>query len=323
MFARLTDATIYQFEQESSQSDDELSNFAEGISEPVEEPQPRLEPEPVEEPQPRLEPEQASEQPEQALEPELALDPEPPLKKPRFKEMPSREHIDMLAQARVEETTKHQTDWGVRLFRALVGIRAAISRHLTSPPYNRNVNLMKDNAFMTSNHVITGMIKTLKRAGKDVTVHKKPVAEGDIQRLYSSGVFNTDSPATLQNKVFWDLMLNFGRRGQEGLNSLTKSSFGKFKDDRDHTYYKMTYNEANKTHHGVDSHENRQEVRMYEKSGDENCPVASFDFYVSKLSPKCNALFQQPLLYPKPNCWYANQAMGEKQIESNDAKDFK
>ncbi|VDI35764.1 Hypothetical predicted protein [Mytilus galloprovincialis] len=215
--------------------------------------------------------------------------------------MPSREHIDMLAQARVEETTKQQTDWGVRLFRgwltenqysdkfeelessilndrlcffypslqtkkgtdysksALVGIRAAISRHLTSPPYNH-------------------------------------------------------SPATLQNKVFWDLMLNFGRRGQEGLNSLTKSSFGKFKDDRDHTYYKMTYNEANKTHHGVDSHENRQEVRMYEKSGDENCPVASFDFYVSKLSPKCNALFQQPLLYPKPNCWYANQAMGKNKL---------
>ncbi|XP_071162166.1 uncharacterized protein [Mytilus edulis] len=343
MFARLTDATIYQFEQESSQSDDELSNFDEGVSEPVEEPQPRLEPE------------QALE-PEKALEPELALDPEPPLKKPRFKEMPSREHIDIMAQARVEETTKQQTDWGVRLFRGwltenqysdkfeelessilnerlcffypslqtkkgtdyskspLVGIRAAISRHLTSPPYNRNVNLMKDNAFMTSNHALTGMIKTLKRAGKDVTVHKKPVAEGDIQRLYSSGVFNTDSPATLQNKVFWDLMLNFGRQGQEGLNSLTKSSFGKFKDDRDHTYYKMTYNEANKTHHGVDSHENHQEVRMYEKSGDENCPVSSFDFYVSKLSPKCNALFQQPLLYPKPNCWYANQAMGKNKL---------
>ncbi|VDI02250.1 Hypothetical predicted protein [Mytilus galloprovincialis] len=272
MFARLTDATIYQFEQESSQSDDELSNFAEGISEPVEEPQPRLEPEPVEEPQPRLEPEQASEQPEQALEPELALDPEPPLKKPRFKEMPSREHIDMLAQARVEETTKQQTDWGVRLFRgwltenqysdkfeelessilnerlcffsiqackqkkgtdysksALVGIRAAISRHLTSPPYNRNVNLMKDNAFMTSNHVNNGNDKNPKESRQRCYGTQKPVAEGDIQRLYSSGVFNTDSPATLQNKVFWDLMLNFGRRGQEGLNSLTKSSFGKFK----------------------------------------------------------------------------------------------
>ncbi|VDI49286.1 Hypothetical predicted protein [Mytilus galloprovincialis] len=270
--------------------------------------------------------------------------------------MPSREHIDMLAQARVEETTKQQTDWGVRLFRgwltensyddkfeelessilndrlsyfypslqtkrgtdysksALVGIRAAIARHLASPPYNCNVNIMKDNTFMTSNHVITGMIKTLKRTGKDFIMHKKPVAEDDIQRLYSSGVFNIDTPVTLQNKVFWDLMLNFGRRGQDGLSSLTKSSFGKFKDDKGQSYYKMIYNEADKTHHGVDSHKNRHEVRMYEKSEDKNCPVASLDFYLSKLSPKCDALFQQPLLYPKPNCWYSNPAMGKNKL---------
>ncbi|CAC5403054.1 unnamed protein product [Mytilus coruscus] len=62
-------------------------------------------------------------------------------------------------------------------------IRAAISQ-FTSPPFYRDGNLMKDNSFMKSNHVITGMIKTLKRAGKDVTVHNKPVAEGDVQRLY-------------------------------------------------------------------------------------------------------------------------------------------
>ncbi|CAC5380229.1 unnamed protein product [Mytilus coruscus] len=35
---------------------------------------------------------------------------------------------------------------------------------------------------------------------------------------------------------------------------------------------------------------------------------------IAKLSPKCNALFQQPLLYPKPNCWYANQAIGKNKL---------
>ncbi|CAC5410592.1 KCTD1_15 [Mytilus coruscus] len=100
-------------------------------------------------------------------------------------------------------------------------------------------------------------------------------------------------------------MLNFGRQEQEEPNSLKKSSFGKFTDDKGHTYYKMTYTEANKTHHEVDSHE---------KSEDINCPVASLDFYLSKLSPKCNALFQQLLLYPKPNCWYTNQATGKNKL---------
>jgi hypothetical protein len=50
-------------------------------------------------------------------------------------------------------------------------------------------SLMKDSEFMTSNHVFTGLIKMLKRDGKDVTIHKKAISEGDIQKLYTSGVF--------------------------------------------------------------------------------------------------------------------------------------
>lgn len=46
-------------------------------------------------------------------------------------------------------------------------------------------------------------------------------------------------------------MLNFGRRGQEGLHELRKSSYVKFTDDKGQVYYKMTYNEADKTHHGM------------------------------------------------------------------------
>jgi len=208
--------------------------------------------------------------------------------------------------------TKKGTDYSKS---ALIGIRAAISRHLTSPPYSRDLNLMNDRTFMTSNHVLTGMVKTLKREGKDVTVHKKAIAEGDIQKLYSSGVFDTDKPSTLQNKVFWDLMMNFGRRGQEGLHELKKSSYARFVDDKCHAYFKMTYNESDKTHHGIDSKENRQEVRMYAKAGDINCPIASFELYISKLSPKCESLFQQPLLHPKPTVWYAAQPVGKNKLK--------
>lgn len=96
---------------------------------------------------------------------------------------------------------------------------------------------------MTSNHVFLGLIKMLKRDGKDVTVHIKELSEGDIEKLYSSGVFSLDQPNTLQNKVCWVIMLSFGRRGQEWLHPLTRSSYAKFNDDRGHSYYKMAYNE--------------------------------------------------------------------------------
>lgn len=49
---------------------------------------------------------------------------------------------------------------------------------------------------------------------------------------------------------------------------------------------------------------------MCAKPGDIHCPVASLDLYLSKLSPKCDAVFRV-LLYPKPNVWYAAQAMNK------------
>ncbi|CAC5421278.1 unnamed protein product [Mytilus coruscus] len=189
--------------------------------------------------------------------------------------------------------TKQGTDYSKS---ALVGIRSAISRHITGPPYNREINIITDKLFMPSNHVITGMMKKLKREGKDITVHKKAVAEGDIKKLYSSGIFSTDHPVTLQNKVFWDIMLNFGRRGQEGLTDLKKTTYAKCKDDKGQEYYKMTYNECDKTHHGVDSKKRKFKGR--------------------KLSPRCTAFFQQALQYPKPTIWYAAQPIVKNKLAS-------
>ena len=76
---------------------------------------------------------------------------------------------------------------------ALIGIRSALSHHSTSPLYHLQINIIHDRAFMLSNHVFTGMMK-------------KPVGEGDIEKLYSSGMFYTDNPVILHYKVFWDMM---------------------------------------------------------------------------------------------------------------------
>lgn len=199
---------------------------------------------------------------------------------------------------------------------ALLGIRAAISRHLTSPPFSRHISLMSDRACMSSNHVMLGSIKICEKAGKDVTGHMQAVSEGDIEKLYSSGVFDLDKPETLQNKVFWDVLLHFGRRGQEGLHDLKSNSYVKCTDNAGHQYYKMAYNEANKTQHGVNSKENEQETRMYSRPGEQNCPVSNMDLYLGKLNPKCKAFFQQHLQYPKEECWYAVQAMGKNKLAS-------
>ncbi|CAC5383165.1 unnamed protein product [Mytilus coruscus] len=258
-FSKLTEETIFNFENnKQSQSDEELSQTDE----------------------------------------DLPFNQEPPIKAPDLSSCSARKKLkswltenkysssfeeldetilnDRLCYFNGSLRTKQGTDCSKS---ALVGIRSAISRHITGPPYNREINIVTDKSFMPSNHLITGMMKKLTREGKDITVHKKL----------------TDHPVTLQNKVFWDIMLNFRRRGQEVLSDLKKTTYAKCKDDIGQEYYKMTYNECDKTHHGVDSKENSRDVRMYAKLGDIHCPVFSLDFYLGTLSPRCTAFFQQEL----------------------------
>ena len=111
-------------------------------------------------------------------------------------------------------------------------------------------------------------------------------------------------------------MLNFGHRGQEGLHELRSYSYHKLTDDKGLAYSTMSYNECDKTHHGVDSNENVKETRMYERGDEINCPVKSLDLYLAKLSPKCSAFFQQPLLNPRSDCWYAVQPIGINKLAS-------
>ena len=46
----------------------------------------------------------------------------------------------------------------------------------------------------------------------------------------------------------------------------------------------------------------------------ENCPVAAFEFYLTKLHPKQRALFQRPQsdFQFTDNVWFGNSPLGEK-----------
>ena len=199
---------------------------------------------------------------------------------------------------------------------AIVGIRAGLNRHLTSPPFSRLLNIMTDRPFMQSNQVLTGLIKSLKREGKNLSKHKEAICEEDHKKLYESGQFSVTTPETLQNKVIYELIAQFERRGREGLYNLKKDSFVFLTDVRGRKYVTLKYNEADKTHHGIDSRENVKEPRMY-GTGDEFCPLLSFEKYMSKLNTKCDRFFQRPIRSKKINessVWYENAPLGINKV---------
>ena len=191
-----------------------------------------------------------------------------------------------------------------------INIRAAINRHLQSPPHSRQINIAHDRPFMSANHVFVGLLKDLKARGLDQTTHKTAISSEDMRKLYASGVLSEDNPRSLQCKVFVELMLHFGRRGREGLRDMRKDSIVIKVDGSGKSYATMAYNEHSKNHQNVltdKAHDEKQSMMMEQP---QRCPVQSLRLYMSKLNDRCDAFWQRPNEKYEGRIWYANRAVG-------------
>ncbi|XP_078000697.1 uncharacterized protein LOC144453313 isoform X2 [Glandiceps talaboti] len=200
---------------------------------------------------------------------------------------------------------------------SLSGLRASIHRHITGPPYHRKINIMQDREFQVANYVIRGVVKKMKKDGKDTTTHKVPISPSDLKKLSMSPVLSIAHNVGLQRKVWFDLMLHFGRRGREGIRSLTKSSFTVEYDDVGQSYVKYTFNEKVNNHSSEADDNYTCHARMYATNTD-CCPVSSFQKYIRLLNPANLALFQRPKspFNPDETTWYANAPLGESTLGS-------
>lgn len=195
-----------------------------------------------------------------------------------------------------------------------MNIRAGLNRHLTSPPYNRQLNLMHDREFQAANQVFYGLIRTLRQAGLDRTTHKDAISASDMALMYSSGCLSVLDPASLQRKVYVEIALHFCRRGREGLRELKQNSFVEKTDENGRVYVTLNHIELEKNHQGLGKGNDGEEPRMYAQGGD-SCPVSSFRLYISKLNPKCDAFFQKANVnYDKTGLWYANAPVGKNTL---------
>ena len=77
---------------------------------------------------------------------------------------------------------------------------------------------------MNASQLFSGVLCQLHEHGLDVTKHKTAIGAEDMDTMYSSGVLGDHSPEALQNKVFVEPSLHFGRHGHEGLHELKKNA---------------------------------------------------------------------------------------------------
>ena len=86
-------------------------------------------------------------------------------------------------------------------------------------------------------------------------------------------------------------MVFFIRRGRENQRLMTKDTFKVDDDASGNRFIYQVNGESDKNHNiGDGSFSTTGEGRIY-ATGDDKCPVASFELYLSKLNPSLSALW--------------------------------
>ena len=71
---------------------------------------------------------------------------------------------------------------------SLLSVRAALDRHLKSPPHNKTFSICDNHLFSEANKTLNSYLKQLVNEGKIAgTVHKNPLTDETIKKLYERG----------------------------------------------------------------------------------------------------------------------------------------
>lgn len=193
----------------------------------------------------------------------------------------------------------------------LTCIRAGINRHLKD--IGSSTDIVTSPTFANANSVFLAQKALNKKEGKGSTHSHPPIEESDLKRLYDpvpeNKVFDQSSAAGLQRKVFFELSFYICRRGRENMRVLTREHFT-ISSDTTGRYLHQVKDEFLKNHREDDS-KMQEGGRMY-ATGGANCPVASYECYISKLNPLCPFLFQRAkrVIREDSKVWYDNAAIG-------------
>ena len=163
---------------------------------------------------------------------------------------------------------------------SMTALRCGINRYLNLPPYKRNINIICSAPFASSKRMWDAVVKKNKQDGKCKAKSWPAIEKLDFAKLKQDSSFNMSDPNQLQEKVFFDIQLFFGRRGREGLRSLKKSSFDIKKDDSGVEYCEIAFNESTKNHQTSEAPGSKG--AMYATGGPQ-CPIKSLKLYLSKL----------------------------------------
>ena len=129
-------------------------------------------------------------------------------------------------------------DGGYYKLSTLVATRHNLQREFQK--IRNDVDLIRGEVFRRANVLFDAQLVQLKKLGLGKVDHKMPISKSDLALLHYCGVFSLDSPLTLQNKVFFDVMFYLCRRGRENLRNLKKNDFALRSNEQGERYIILT-----------------------------------------------------------------------------------
>ena len=109
--------------------------------------------------------------------------------------------------------------------KSLTAIRAALDRHLRSPPLNKPFSIIGDPLFTEANKTLSNYLKTLSKLRGDIapTAHKQALTKEVAEKLYDEGElveFDTLNLGNLQQTAWFSISLFLGKTGRENHHTM-------------------------------------------------------------------------------------------------------
>ncbi|CAB4029670.1 hypothetical protein AWC38_SpisGene10896 [Paramuricea clavata] len=213
-----------------------------------------------------------------------------------------------------------------------MSLRAALDRHLRSPPYNKKFSICDLVAFQEANKTLHSYLKHLMSTGKIAgTVHKNPLTPEAVQLLFEKGELacaETRDPRCLMQTVWFYISLYFGKRGRENQRAMKKSMLRLCTTGTGEEYFELNKDEpgtmlSSKNHTGgLEGTEDHSDGKVFALTKSPRCPVNTIKAYLSHLNPDIDVLFQRPR-HPSSRfnrneaiVWYEKKVLGHNMLNN-------
>jgi hypothetical protein len=190
---------------------------------------------------------------------------------------------------------------------SIANIYQALSRVISR---SHKFDIRSDPSLVKCRAMVKNMKAISKKKGKGVVNHTPTIAKEDLEKL---GRMSFATPVWLQYKAWILLQLHFAKRGGENTHEMRKCDV-LFRKTSDGTEYVELADTTTKNHRGSDTSPSYGGVMT--ATGGNQCPVAVVKFYLSKLHPTNESLWQRPKVsYRETDShWYCDMKIGANRM---------